>query len=88
MGLGTALLVLFVDSICMMALLARLRGHRIDLGPHQHVGQGRSAFWLVNVLDSRNYDSAGKRRLRWVSVTQGVWLLCTIAIILGLIFRS
>lgn len=67
----------------MMILLARLRDHRIDLGPRQGVWDGRSGMWQVNVLSSRNYDARGKALLRWLVLTWVLLAGCVFGFIFG-----
>ena len=75
------LLAFIALGMMEIVLVGMLRAHRIDLRPHQGVEAGRSRIWQVNVLDPRNYDSRGKRLLRWLvllnvlSLAVIVWLV-------------
>lgn len=64
----TALLVFTTMAQCI--LLVRLREHRTDLRPHDHFGQGSSAFWQVNAFRAANYTPRGRKLLRWMAVVQ------------------
>ena len=58
----------------------RLLSHRIDLSPVQSHLDGRSGYPVINMLDPRNYDSTGRRKLRVMYFAVGLQVLA------GLIF--
>jgi hypothetical protein len=60
----------FCAVVWSLVILVRLRPHRIDLRPDQHLGEGTSSVWQQNVTDPRNYDDAGRRLLAQLSAAQ------------------
>lgn len=78
---GHGLLAFIALGMLEIVLMGLLRGHRIDLRPHEGPTAGRSRIWQLNVLDPRNYDLKGRRLLRWLfllillSLFTMVWLV-------------
>lgn len=81
LAMAAAGLTAFVACVASMVVLVRLRPHRTDLRPEQHIGEGRSAIWQVNAFDPRNYDPAGRALLRWIPVLQVTWFVSFVAFV-------
>jgi hypothetical protein len=79
--------LLFVGaSVVQMVLLPRSLRYRTDLRPGQSVGQGRSFFWQMNVMDPRHYDSdEGRRFHRKMLTFTGIQLLGGLLIGMGVV---
>lgn len=67
--------VVFLAFVTNVILMMSLRRYRIDIGPKQSMGEGKSKVWQRNVFNSLNYDGDGRRRLRWCYVAIAVQML-------------
>jgi hypothetical protein len=68
MSVFVAILAISAPAVLNLALLMRLRDHRIDISPGQSFSEGSSPFGWINVLRTGNYSSAGQRLLVWYRI--------------------
>lgn len=54
----------FVIVIAALMYAEQIKVHRIDIGRHDSPYAGKSAWLEGNVMNSRNYDAAGQRKVR------------------------